>query len=279
MPTHGGEIVKRNVIRILISLALCVYVPAGVLADLVDAPHKFGDNFWLIQYEGLLVEYNPTVSEVIAGLGEVNVGTIDFDYRLFKGNWKGPGNPLTDGGAGLWGNFTETLPPGVSRAPNFDLHWVQVVQATNAGVQQWGAGPDEWFVDNGGSFTDPWYPADPFNDYPNRELSADQYWHAELALAGINATAKEMRIIGSVMWGFDIAAGDVQEGSLYGNPSPTWGAPLPSFSEAVLRDWPGVNDFHDWTVNELAVWVPEPSTALLLLVIAAITRRRYPRSA
>ena len=134
--------------------------------------------------------------------------------------------------------------------------------------------PGDWFVDIGGVFqADPSYTRvmRNFNDYPNRPLNTDEKWDAELALALVNVVQKEVSLIGSLLWGFEIKNGDVLAGT--GSPN-AFGAASNNFSDTFLKDWPDRNDYSDWTIIGSAL-VPAPGAlALLAMGAVAMVRRR-----
>ncbi|MGH7152988.1 MAG: hypothetical protein ACREF3_03590, partial [Acetobacteraceae bacterium] len=131
----------------------------------------------------------------------VKCGDIKFDYATYLRKPTG----TTSGGAALSGGFY--LAPGVSLAPGHKLAWVQTVESTRTGENNWGidpaTGPFE-FPD--ASRTSPAYPftttaaAPPnppgpptlgFQDFPSRRFAnGNQFWLAELGLVCIDGVVK-----------------------------------------------------------------------------------------
>ena len=212
-----------------------------------DTTVQLGGTNWARDRIGDIINYT---SNVDCGASFGVIGTIEFDYYLWKGNSSGDVDPNNIGGAVLWGGFERTQPcnpPG-----NWVWGWVQIISAsTPAGI--WGADPDQWYVDSGNR-NDPdflYYVAGytaGFQDWPQRLLVApEDTWHAELALVCKNVAEKEMKVLGSLKWGFKItAAGGMLEDPPYGSPG-GWGAASDNFCTTVLYDWPSQDDYSDWT--------------------------------
>lgn len=159
---------------------------------------------------GPAVEYDANVP-----IGTNSVGQVHFTYDLWNGISATTGN-ITGGGC---------LAGGLEQDPNLivnshcQLGWVQIVSATLAGTNEWGAPNNTWFPDTNNGRTSPSYPfqslpvavANPpvtpaFQDFPNRFINGgNQTWRAELALCAINTSALEVCIIGSFTWGFDVS--------------------------------------------------------------------------
>jgi len=230
-------------------------MPEGALEGggpppLGDPPIELGSGAWVRTKIGNTITYDADVK-----CGTKKIGTLHFEYYLWKGNSTSNNDPNNIGGAAMAGGFQ--LDPESTCVLEDGWIWgfVQTVSATPPGANVWGAAADEWFVDSANR-TDPDYPFEQpgythgFQDFPWRVLAAPaDSWNGELALVCKNLTTKEMKIMGSLLWGFQItAAGDVEEGTLpnFGSPN-FWGPPSQNFIDTVLKDWTGV-DFSAWSV-------------------------------
>ncbi|MCB9852741.1 MAG: PEP-CTERM sorting domain-containing protein [Phycisphaerales bacterium] len=179
---------------------------------------------------------NPTAFDQVVTdtVKDLNVGNIRFDYDTYTLR---PGN--VGGGGALSGGFF--MNPGFQLKPGFSLAWVQTVNATHAGDNEWnlpdtGAGtfPDADPMDRApGTFGPddtllaPTYvfntpaanttgtaPTLGFQDFPGRGFAdGNQTWLAELGLTCISNTAtlnidgrmfRDVRVIDTLLWGFDL---------------------------------------------------------------------------
>jgi hypothetical protein len=238
-------------------------------------------------YGGVLTQFDQLVVDARRVVGEIR-----FDYDTWTGTEPVVGSPNefeSVGGAAMAGGFylrSDLADEGIILAPGFELHWVQTLTATISGPKnEWGARNEVTFPDTLSHGATPQYDgeslpvqvADPptlaFQDFPIRFPSdGNQYWDAELGLVGINFRTKEVRIIGTFAWGFDVT--QMPEGITPGPPA-AWGAPSGSyifsldnyFDGGRYTDPSGVQfDSVDFTFNTKDVFllVPEPSAALLL---------------
>ena len=203
----------------------------------------------------------------------ISAGNIRFDFDTYAVGGTG--------GGALSGGFFANA--NVQVKPGFSLIWVQTVNATNSGANEWGlpnagAGtfPDADPMDRahpGLAPGDPLFaPSYPFltpaagmrpllpgigyTDFPGRGFAAgNQSWRAELGLACVNETPngdgfREVRVIDTFLWGFDFV----------GLPDPTpdtsnvngfgplaWSDPTATFLNTL-------NDYYDGTP-------PAPATA------------------
>jgi hypothetical protein len=223
--------------------------PEKLPPPLSDPPMELGSGAWVRTKIGETIAYN---ANVLDESGDV-VGMIHFDYYLWSGNSTANLPPDDIGGAVCVGGFQLTKPCPLP--PGWIWGWVQTISASDPGTQIWGAGADEWFVDSSDR-ADPDYPytwpgyTEGFQDWPHRPLAAPaDIWNAELALVCKNLTEKKMIVMGSLRWGFEInAAGVVQQGGSYGSPW-LWGNASNTFIQTVTKDWPGQDDYSDWTVQ------------------------------
>lgn len=268
-------------------LVFCGAANAGVLGA-ADMPYDFGDGYKLQSLVGGKSSQTWDVNANVKDNGVKKVGTIDFEYQLYKGTHGAVGGASDSGTAGCWANFNVNLPNNVQLANGWKFTYFQIVRAsTNAGVQPWNAQAGDWFMDTGSSTTDPRYggldaATQSFSDYPDRPLNADEYWNAEVALGLVNMTAKKAELIGSAYWGFriDKAAGTVKNnpGDVFASPA-FWGGATQTMKDTFLKDWPGVADFSNWTLvsdGQGLVMVPAPATlaAVAGILFGASRRRR-----
>ncbi|MBX3365335.1 MAG: hypothetical protein KF866_11300 [Phycisphaeraceae bacterium] len=270
---------SRN-LQNLFASTLVAFAASIATADLVGVPHRFDDGYWLTETVGNQVNRNyGAISAPVENLnGLRQIGSLTSQYQLYRGNHTGANNPPVTGTGGFFADFNVSLPANVGIKNNFAFAWVQIVSAANnAGVNAFGAGAGQWFVDIGNAFNaNPAYTNNVrnFNDYPDRPLNQNETWSAELALALVNTAGKEIAFIGALSWGFGINNGDVVAGP--GAPAAFNGV-SDNFRTTFLRDWPSRPDYSDWTIVATGLHrvVPGPTaTALMLMGIVAYPRRR-----
>ncbi len=231
--------------------------------------------------------------------GGFDIGRLDFTYDTWDGKVTADNTPTW--GAGIGGGFFQTADAEIKPVAGFSVKWIQTVSPDVAGASNvWKGANGSEYPDTGGSITSPLYPHHtlpgginpapaaptmPFQDFPNRFTLKDgdnkdivNKWRAELALVGVNETDKEVRIIGSFYWGFDVKAGGGVEQSqprlwtTYASSSF-----LDTFRNAFCgNDGAGLNGVKGtlWTFNDKAVFVPTPGAISLLVLAAGLIARR-----
>jgi hypothetical protein len=225
------------------------------------------------------------------------IGYVDFTYATWTGNTTATKGLSTTtfntGGAALAGGFYKTV--GCQPAAGWQLGWVQVVTATIAGRNIWGAADGSSFTDTL-SKTDPDYPHQSlpagsalppegaptvgFQDFPNRyPIATTQTWNAELALVCKNVSAKTVDVIGAFDWGFSMNASNMADTVTVTASGPTaFGDASSNFFSTLESQYAG------WTIQTgCCPCVPEPSTFVLLsgLGVAGLIagRRQQKRAA
>jgi hypothetical protein len=226
--------------------------PDGRPASVPEPPVNLTSGAVVREKVGATISFSDNVH---CGLPWGEIGTVTFEYYLWKGHYPGDYDPNNIGGAVLWGGFDETT--GCDELPGWQWGWVQIISASDPGPNEWNAAPDQWFVDSANR-TDPRYPnavagyTAGFQDWPYRPLAhpADT-WFAELGLVCLDLAHKRMRVAATLLWGYTISAtGEVAEDDVYGNPG-GWGPMTQNFYDTVKHDWPDADgpDFKDWTVE------------------------------
>jgi hypothetical protein len=214
------------------------------------------------------------------------MGYVDFTYATWTGKTTATKGANTTtfytGGAALAGGFYQT--GGCEPAPGWQLGWVQVVTATIAGRNIWGAADGSSFTDTL-SKTDPDYPHQSlpggttlpaegaptvaFQDFPNRyPNAAAQTWNAELALVCKNVSAKTVDVIGAFDWGFSMAAGNA---TTAGSVTVTSSGPG-AFGDASTKFFNTLeSQYSGWTIQTgCCPCVPEPSTIIVWSGLGAL---------
>lgn len=263
-------------------------------------------------------QFNATVTDFGKN---INAGEVRFDldtYTLAGG---------AGGGSALSGGFFANN--GVRVKDGFTLAWVQTVTATYTGQNSWnlpamnaGEFPDATPRDRANgtllSTTDlgfaPTYPfnspatvnvpfAPPtlgFQDFPGRSFAnGNQSWLAELALVAIANDAvdgkREVRVAGSLLWGFDFVGLPVAGGGAPGIANITgfgpllWSEATTSFIDKLNQFYDGlgggggpanmgnavVSDRYNFSKNS-NIFIPTPGSLALLAMagVLAHTRRR-----
>ncbi len=227
----------------------------------------------------------------------IEAGTIRFDYNT----WNGPGTPSTFGGGALTGGFF--MANDVAVKPGYSLHWLQIVgrDTTTNGSNDWGLGQQ---AQNGpfpdADATTPVYPFEDllsgvnpnpaptlgFTDFPARPYAwGNQTWAAEIGLTCIANNAgtdgfRDVRVVGSFLWGFGVST--VPNNSITRAEPSLWGVATNDFINTFNSYYDGMSPDGQATprfrlANNRNCFVPEPSTGLLLIVVAVSVLRRGRR--
>jgi hypothetical protein len=145
----------------------------------------------------------------------VDIGRLDFSHRLLK-------NPTATNGVGglaLAGGFTGTGNnpfPDFPVDPNLRYDFVQSIFTNTPAAGRRGAG----YVDSDNPRVSPFYPfgtavknpqgnafTKSYYDAPQRpERTTATNWDAELALVCTNPNRRTLGVVGSFLWGFNVAA-------------------------------------------------------------------------
>lgn len=261
-----------------------------------NTPYVLPNGNTVQSYGSSFTQFDREVADNVKGL---NAGTIKFDYNT----WNGAGNPSTGGGGALTGGFF--MANGITVKPDFTLHWIQIVgrDTTTNGSNDWGFGQQN----QNGPFPDadatsPFYPYEDllpgvnpnpaptlgFTDFPARPYSwGAQTWIAELALVCTANTAgqdgfREGRVVGSFLWGFGV---QINPNNAITRAEPSlWGIATNDLINTFNQYYDGTSPDGQVTpryrfANNTNCFVPEPASALLLIVAAGLVGRRRSRCA
>lgn len=259
-----------------------------------NTPYVLPNGVTVQSYGNFFTQFDRDVADQVK---DINAGQIRFDYNT----WNLAGNPSPGGGGALTGGFF--MNPGVTVKPGFALHWIQIVgrDTTTNGANDWGLPPlgqNTPFPD--ADATSPVYPYESllpgvnpnpaptlgFTDFPARSFAnGNQTWISELALTCIANDAgpngfREVRVVGSFLWGFGLMLPNVIDRIEPG----LWGVATNDLINTFNEYYDGMSPDGQATprhsfANNTNCFVPEPATAMLLVVAAGLMVRRRLRCA
>lgn len=294
----------------VLTLALMAGAATALPARATPGDPNFG-RFLPEAGTGFILSYgqaNPVAFDKNVFCGDIKCGEIKFDYATYLQKPDGK----TRGGAALSGGFY--ISPGLKLAAGDKLVWVQTVQATLTGENDWGIDPAKGpFEFPDADRTSPAYPftttaAPPpnppgkptlgYQDFPSRRFAkGDQFWQAELGLVcldGVVNGVTQAFVIDTFLWGFNVQADPKQiiskAPSFFGPPTATYLATLNSYYSGAPPMPPtsggtstkfnfqsGCDDCFVKKCDGNRCAVPEPSSHLLfaLAVLSAIVLGRF----
>ncbi|NQT21068.1 MAG: hypothetical protein HQ592_15275 [Planctomycetes bacterium] len=256
------------------SLAIAALIPLVVSASLAVAsellPSTPPPGFTLQQVNPQVIatnkvkinEYTEAKTshswDVVCPQNNVTFGTVEFQYAPFKGDFDG-GNDKDFMGAIINGGFKKTKDP-CELIPGTTFRWLQHIIVDSDKNEH-----DDDKIDGSPlypNFTMAGFTATLF-DAPGRGTpfyDETLSWLAESALVCVNG--KNISLIGSFLWGFDIVTKDGNT-TVEGDPPSLWSSYVTSSLKSQFQsEYGGAG----WTIKQGCCCVPTPGALALLLV-------------